>query len=155
MKKVFFFLSAIAIISIIACNNSGHDHPQTTESKSEADSLMDKVMEGHNIAMPKMGKLSKASQEAQRLMDSISKLPAKAKEATAPLTKKLDELKKELDYADMAMNKWMEEFKFDSTFSNTEEKIKYLTEEKIKVDKVKDAVLNSLQKADSVLQKKF
>jgi hypothetical protein len=43
----------------------------------------------------------------------------------------------------------------DSALNNTEERINYLTTENIKVSKVKDAVLSSLQKADSVLKSKF
>jgi transcriptional regulator NrdR family protein len=43
----------------------------------------------------------------------------------------------------------------DSAVSNIEQRIKYLTEEKLRVSKVKEAILNSLQKADSLLKAKF
>jgi transcriptional regulator NrdR family protein len=53
------------------------------------------------------------------------------------------------------MNKWMDEFKFDSAVNDVKERINYLGEEKLKVTKVKEAILNGLQKADSVLKEKF
>jgi hypothetical protein len=53
------------------------------------------------------------------------------------------------------MDKWMVEFSMDSMKNNVEQRINYLTEEKLKVGKVKDAILNSLAQADSLLKKKF
>ena len=112
-------------------------------------------MDGHNVAMAKMGRLTRAEQASRRLLDSIQKLPGKAKQAAEPLRIKLDTLQKELSYAEFAMNKWMEEFNMDSALNNIEQRIDYLKSEKLKVSKVKDAILESLQKADSVLKKRF
>ena len=89
------------------------------------------------------------------LLDSIAKLPAKARQAAEPLKVKLDSLQKELSYAEFAMNKWMDEFNMDSAVNNAKDRIKYLEEEKLKVTKVKEAILSSLQKADSLLKAKF
>ena len=100
-------------------------------------------------------KIPKLQKEAQRLIDSISTLPAKAREASAPLRAKLEELVNELNYADNAMNKWMAEINFDSALNNLDQRIKYFADEKIKVDKVKEAVLNSIAKADSLLKAKL
>jgi len=36
-----------------------------------------------------------------------------------------------------------------------EERVRYLSSEKLKVGKVKEAILNSLQKADSLIKEKF
>ena len=102
-----------------------------------------------------MGKLTRAEQRTRRLLDSIEKLPAKAREAAVPLKVKLDSLQKDLSYAEFAMNKWMEEFNMDSALNNVEERIDYLGSEKLKVSKVKEAILGSLQKADSILKEKF
>ena len=89
------------------------------------------------------------------MLDSIDKLPAKAKQAAAPLRTKLDSLQKDLSYAEFAMNKWMEEFNMDSAVNNVKERIDYLGSEKMKVSKVKEAILGSLQKADSILKEKL
>jgi hypothetical protein len=154
MKKRYAILFVLAIIVMTACNNSA-DTKNGTVTKTKADSLLDEVDDGHAVAMGKMGKLNRTQQEVSRLIDSIGKLPAKAREASAPYKAKLENLKEELKTADVNMNQWMESFNMDSAINNTEERIRYLTTEKIKVEKVKDAMLNSLQKADSVLKAKF
>jgi hypothetical protein len=51
------------------------------------------------------------------------------------------------------MDTWMREFDMDSALDNLENRIKYLTEEKLKVGKVKKSIIESLQRADSVLRK--
>ena len=112
-------------------------------------------MEGHDIGMAKMGKLTRAEQAARRMLDSIEKLPAKAKQAAAPLKLKLDSLQKDLSYAEFAMNKWMEEFNIDSAENDMKKRIEYLKSEKLKVSKVKESILSGLQKADSLLKDKF
>lgn len=151
MKK--YIIIVIATLSLVACNSNEEKTPDAATAK--ADTLIKEVMEGHDVGMAKTPRLSKAQKEAQRLLDSISKLPAKSQELAAGLKARLDSLKKDLEYADMAMNKWMKEFNYDSAANNVEKRIEYLAEEKIKVNKVKDAILNSLQRADSVLKSKF
>ncbi|MEJ0104231.1 MAG: hypothetical protein WDO19_17435 [Bacteroidota bacterium] len=74
MKQVLIITSFI--ILCIACNDpvnnsntSKHDEPKT-----HADSLMKDVMDGHDIAMGKMSKLSAAQKHVQQAIDSINKL---------------------------------------------------------------------------------
>lgn len=155
MKKNILFSILIACCSITACNNSNSDETKIDPLQAQADSLEKQVVEGHDVAMPKSMKIPKLQKEAQRLIDSISTLPAKASEASAPLKAKLEELVNELNYADNAMNKWMAEINFDSALNNLDQRIKYFTDEKIKVNKVKEAVLNSIAKADSLLKAKL
>ena len=154
MKNIALFGILIVGLTIIACNNSKSD-TKVDPLKAQADSLEKEVMDGHDVAMPKSMKIPKLQKEAQRLIDSISTLPAKAKQAAAPLKAKLEELINELNYADNAMNKWMAEINFDSAANNLEQRIKYFADEKIKVNKVKEAVLNSIAKADSLLKAKL
>src|SRR5688500_18289177 len=151
----FIFLSAIRIMSCNDSKTSHSGHGKNNEPITQADSLMKDVMYGHNIGMAKMGKLTRAEQRTRRLLDSIEKLPEKAREAALPLKVKLDRLQTDLSYAEFAMNKWMEEFNMDSAHNNVEERIDYLGSEKLKFSKVKEAILGSLQKADSILKEKF
>lgn len=102
-----------------------------------------------------MGRLTRLEQQAKGLIDSLGKLPAKARQASVPYKLRLDSLLKDLQYADFAMNKWMEEFKMDSAANDVKERIRYLDDEKLKISKVKEAILNSLQRADSILKKKI
>lgn len=159
MVKKFFF-SFIVVALMTACNNekSNEDHSGHGTGKeapeNAADSLYDDVMAGHDAVMPKMGKIRGAQKQAQQLLDSIAKLPAKAQAAAAGLKIKLESLVNDLNYADFAMDKWMVEFNMDSAKDNLEQRVKYLAEEKLKVTKVKEAVLGGLAKADSLLKAK-
>ena len=154
MHKVFSLLATGLILSFTACNNdSSNSKPK--DDTATADSLQDEVVKIHDIAMPKSMKIPDVQKKVQGLLDSIGKLPAKAKEAAAPLKAKLEEVKGELSYAESAMDTWMQELNLDSAKNDIQKRIDYFTNEKMKVSKVKDAVLNSLSKADSVLKAKF
>lgn len=159
MKR--FFLPVLVLLSVtIACNNSDkkNDEPNNDRAdvpKSTADSLMKEIDDGHMKGMSKMAKLHNTRKEVQRIIDSIGTLPAKAQQAVAPYLARLQSVIKDLDYADFGMDKWMTEFDMDSALDNLEQRIKYLTEEKLKVEKMKEAMLTSIQKADSILKARF
>jgi hypothetical protein len=152
----FFCMKKLVIpfitLLVLACNHAGK---KADPLKAQADSLEKQVEEGHNIAMPKSMKIPKLQKAAQQMIDSIASLPAKAKEAAAPLKAKLEAVVNELNYADNAMNKWMAEMNFDSSMDDLQQRVKYLAEEKLKVDKVKEAVLTSIARADSLLKARF
>jgi hypothetical protein len=59
----------------------------------------------------------------------------------------------DLNYADYAMDQWMTDFNLDSGSTNQDVRVKYLSDEKGRVTKVKEAILNSLAKADTLLKK--
>lgn len=157
MKNIIPLL--IIAVLLFACNNdknqSGPDHHKKDIPKTQQDSLMAEVMDGHNVGMGKMGKIRGAQKEAQRLLDSIAILPAKVQITAAELKSKLQSLINDLNYADFAMDKWMTEFNMDSAKNSMEQRLQYLSDEKLKVGKVKEAILKSLQKADSLLKAKL
>lgn len=160
MKK-FILLLAAAAFFLTACNNdkkdsdAGHHNHSKNTPQTQEDSLMADVMDGHDAGMAKYGKLQMMEKKVKASLDSISKLPAKAREELAPYKAKLDSVAADLSYAIFAMDKWMEEFDMDSAKDNIENRIKYLLDEKMKVGKVKEAILNSLSKADSLLKAKL
>jgi hypothetical protein len=149
MKRSLQILCCFFLLT--ACNNSADNGNKT---KTRADSLMDQVMEGHNIGMAKMDKIGASQKKVQQAIDSISKLPGETQKAAASYKYQLDSLLDRLKYAEYAMDKWMEEFNMDSSLDNSEERIKYLEAEKIKVEKVKEAMVSSLAKTDSLFGKK-
>jgi hypothetical protein len=156
MNKFSLAIILLAFGFLAACNNTDKKaNTGNKDPKAIADSLEHEVMDGHNVGMAKYGKLTAMQNEAQRLLDSIAKLPAKAREAMLPLKTKLDGLAEDLRSAKSGMDKWMDEYNMDSAVNNIEQRIKYLTTEKIKVSKIKESILNSLQKADSVLKARF
>lgn len=148
MRTLLIFVGFVLLFS--ACKNQ----PQEQEQKiSLADSLFDEVMAGHNVAMPKMMKLERLQKQTEAAIDSIKKLPVAKQKELAGFKVQLDSVAKALDYADFAMTKWMQEFKYDSLKNNEPERVKYLTSELEKVNKMKDAVLNGIGFADSVFAK--
>lgn len=158
MKKIIFVFLAFVFAFAISCNNSDNKNSNTGNSektKTRADSLMTDVMDGHDVGMAKMGKLNTMQKNVQRVLDSIAKLPAKSKTAIEPYVAKMNSVLEELKSAKSGMEKWMDEFNMDSAVNNMEERIRYLSEEKLKVSKVKESILQSLKKTDSLLKNRF
>jgi hypothetical protein len=154
--------SSIIIVSLgmltIACNNNSSSNEAANRKngyapvlKTKEDSLFHDVMKGHDVGMAKIGKLRKNIDETQRQLDSINQLPSN--KVNASYKQALTNLHKELNDANNEMNTWMDEFKADSATGNTDLRIKYLQQEKEKVTIVKEHILTSLQKADSLLHK--
>ena len=156
-----FFISVIVLLLIItACNNNAEQKTQenphsTGVPQTHADSLMADVMEGHDVGMAKMGRLRTMQKNAEATLDSIAKLPSKAKAAAEPYKSKMEVVLQDLKSARSGMEKWMDEFNMDSAVNNMEQRIKYLTDEKLRVSKVKEDILSSLQKADSLIKAKL
>ena len=157
MKSFLVVLSFLSL-SLLACNNANqheeHEHHGANEKPlTLADSLYNDVMAAHDEVMPKMGKVRGAQKRAQELVDSISKLKGEALKANLPLKKELEQLVSDLNYADYAMDQWMTDFNLDSGSNNQDIRVKYLADEKVRVTKVKQAILSSLAKADTLLKK--
>jgi hypothetical protein len=150
------FIIAIAGFLWIGCNDAGKSDATRrknafTPPATKEDSLYHDVMEGHDTGMAKIGKLRKYLGQVQKALDSINKLPS-AKQDKQYQQALLD-LQEDLNYADYSMNTWMEEFKIDSARNNAALRIRYLEEEKGKVTKVKENILGSLHRADSLLNR--
>jgi hypothetical protein len=145
IKILFVVLTAITI----ACNDTGTN--DTIDKKAKADSLQNEVIAGHDIGMAKMPKLKRTRDAVDHKLDSLRSVPA-AKIDSA-YTQGLQEVRNLLIDAEGHMNNWMENFKLDSASDNLDIRIKYLEGEKATVTVVKDKILNSLQRADSILAK--
>ncbi|NBO55365.1 MAG: hypothetical protein EBU84_12420 [Actinobacteria bacterium] len=150
-----FLLAFSFVLSLIACGGSGHEgHAGHTAPKTSLDSLYSSIWDAHDAVMPKMGKIRGAQRKAGHLLDSINLAwskrsmaePEQVKAWKAALQSVIDEL----NYADYSMDRWMTEFNIDSAQKEGETRRPYLESEKIKVDKVKEAVLRSLSRADSL-----
>ncbi|MCF3110444.1 viral A-type inclusion protein [Niabella sp. CC-SYL272] len=150
MKMLFF---PLAMVVLMACGEG--NRPSSAEAgegpQTQADSLLQEVIDGHDVAMPKMKKLERLMNESKAAIDSIGKLSPEAQKQHAALKTKLEDALAALSNADKTMHEWMNGFKYDSLKDNEPERIKYLQDQKAKVDVMKNAVLNSISKADSVL----
>lgn len=152
MKK--FLVSIIALGFLAACQNSaGHNHEQAEAPKTHADSLYQEIMDLHDAVMPKMGKVRGARDYAQQLLDSLHKLPSKTQAGLTEYQLQLEGLSTELNNADVDMDNWMMQFNMDTLANEPDKRVEYLSAEKLKVTKVKEAVISGLAKADSLLKK--
>ncbi|MFT3904480.1 MAG: viral A-type inclusion protein [Niabella sp.] len=147
MYKKLFPLLFVVVAS--ACGGGATGQQETSVSESEK--LLREVIEGHDVAMPKMKKMERLQQEAKSAVDSIAGLPVAKQRASANYKARLDSALTALTYASDAMNEWMGGFKYDSFSNNEPERIKYLQAEKEKVTRMKDTVLGSLKRAEAVL----
>ncbi|MFI5186831.1 MAG: viral A-type inclusion protein [Chitinophagales bacterium] len=140
------------IFLFVSCNNPGNNNGKA--AKTQADSLMGEVMEGHNKGMAKMDKIDEEKKAIQHVLDSISLLPTNLQKRSDQYKMQLDSAFNRLTFANEAMDKWMNEFNMDTLKDNEQEQVKYLQSEKLKITKVTDAMIISLQKSDSLLKKK-
>lgn len=140
---------AFLLCTFLSCHNEYSGDNESDMSLS--DSLLSEVLAGHDVAMPKMMKLQRLLKDANAELDSLKKQPAANhyKDRMALL----DSTIKNLNYAEMAMNEWMEGFKYDSLKNDETQRQAYLRVQLATVNEMKDIVLSSIEKADSVLAK--
>ncbi|MBO9593771.1 MAG: viral A-type inclusion protein [Niabella sp.] len=152
MKLLFF---SFATVLLVACGEGNRSAAEAGDGpQTKADSLLQAVIDGHDVAMPKMKKLERLMNESKAAIDSLDKLPPAAQKQQAALKTKLEDALTDLANADKTMHDWMNGFRYDSLKDNEPERIKYLQDQKAKVDVMKDAVLNSISKAEGVLGSK-
>lgn len=149
-KTYYMRFACFIILSLffMACN-SGTSADSNEPEKSFNDSLLQQVIDGHDVAMPKMMKLERLQKEAQAALDSLTKAGAARHKDRISL---LETTVKDLRAADIAMNEWMNGFRYDSLKDKPAERETYLKAQLESVNKMKDLVLKSITGADSVLK---
>lgn len=126
-----------------------------SEDRSEVDKLRTEVFGIHDEVMPKMDKLMELREAITHevsLTDSILKI----KEDAIVKNKKTEALAigESLDDADSEMMDWMRNFKDDSVNTlKADMAVNYLKSEKIKIEKVRDKMLESISKAEKFTDK--
>jgi len=150
-----FIVQAFLIFMFAGCNNSSTSTDKDDKTtRSASDSLMHEVLKQHDIGMAKMSKIGDAKNRIQHNLDSISKLSTDLQKKSLQYRMELDSMFNRLIFADRGMETWMNEFNMDSLKNNEKEQLKYLESEKEKISKVNEVMISSLQKADSLLNKK-
>ena len=156
MRFVSFVLVAFAAsLCFTACGGGDHaGHGAHSTPKTSLDSLYSSIWDSHDAVMPKMGKIRGAQRRAGQLLDSINLALNKRSSMETAQEKSwkvaLQSLLDKLNYADYAMDRWMTEFDIDSAQQKGDARRPYLESEKVKVDKIKEAILRSLSTADSL-----
>ncbi len=154
MKKIIIAFIAFAFLFLTACNNAGKKE-KTNDLQSMADSLYQQVIDIHNEGMSGWMKIEKKQDVIKKLLDSIAALPEKMRIAAEPLKSKLDQAIIDLHSAYDNMDKWMPTLNLDSAKNDLQKRIDYFSKEKLKAEDIKQDIINSLQRADSVLKSKF
>ena len=154
MIRTLAFLT-IAFILIWACNDNAADtaterkNGYTPVLKDKGDSLYHEVMKGHDTGMAKWGQLTGAIKKVDAGIDSI----AKSKKPDTQFQSTLKTLQEDLTQAEYGMNTWMTEFKADTLQDDKDKRATYLEAELMKVNKVKERILTSLARFDSLYKK--
>ncbi|MBI5858115.1 MAG: hypothetical protein HZB42_10770 [Sphingobacteriales bacterium] len=153
MKRVVMIYCAVLLLAFSACK-SGKPKKDKPAEKTEAQVILDEIDEIHIQGMSKMAKLTGLRQQVTKILDSVK---AGTKAIAVFFNQKLDSSLQSLTNAEVTMDKWMNDFyrNIDTLSENATERVKYLTAEKLKATNLRDAILNSIQKADSVLKAKF
>jgi len=123
MKNLVFLL--MFVVSFSSCRE---------KSQLEMD-----VMKIHDEVMPKMGKLNKTRIKLSKLLKNM--------EDGAQKTAILDAIKA-LEAADDGMMDWMSDY---SVPSDADERVKYLNDQMMKIQKVKDDMLAAMKEGEALL----
>jgi hypothetical protein len=151
MKYVKILAISFTILMATACNSntSTNDEAAANPAKTPEDSLYNLVMDVHDEAMPKMGKLMGYQKTVQQQIDSLKALKATASAATI---EKLTQLQLQLADAEKQMNDWMGQFEPDPKLPTTEERAKYFAEQEVKAKKMKEFMFAALDSAAAILR---
>jgi hypothetical protein len=146
--KTFFFASLVVLWS---CGQKSHDHDheghdhdhdeagQPVESEGNQ-ALYDKVMDVHDEVMPKMDDMYKLKKE---LEEKIASTPGMVEEKK----KEIETTIVKLDSASEGMMVWMREFNPIPDSLGEEKAREYLENEMEKVKKVREDILEAIEKA--------
>lgn len=137
MKKILS-LTLLTLIWMMSCE----------EKKKEAkDLLYDQVMEVHDEIMPKMGDIMKYKKQLKTKMDAL----AENAEVNSEKIGEFQQAIADLDNSHEEMMAWMREFNPDFEGMVSEEIIKYLNEQKTKIEQVGKVTHAALNHAEELL----
>jgi hypothetical protein len=148
MKQLLALTFILALV--ISCKN---EKKETDGLEATADSIYKEVIDAHDVSMVGWMKIKANQKEITEILDSLAAVRA------TPVTKeyetKLNETRQHLQEAYDAMDKWMTDIDLDSAKENPEERIRYFTEEKMKIAKVNVLIVSSLKTADSLIKLRY
>lgn len=138
------YIAFLFVLILAACGNKG-GHKGHGEGADDAvtdnpnQALYNEVMDIHDEVMPKMDDLYKLKRDLQSKLDSASDIAAEKK---AELQKRIAHL----DSVSNLMMDWMHQFDPLPDSADQEEAREYLESEMEKIKKVKDAMLETIEK---------
>ena len=143
-KRLSIFSFFLLFLLHFACSSES-ESPKEPEL-SERELLYKQVMEVHDAVMPKMSDLNRIKRQ---LKDKLEENAVTDKEMKSQMNLNIDEL----IAAENSMMDWMKAFKVPKKDDPDKEVIVYLNEEKLKIERVSDQMLSSLQNGTKLLAK--
>jgi hypothetical protein len=140
MRPLFFVL---ILLGCSSKNDNGQDSQNSNSSGNQA--LYDEVMKVHDEVMPKMNDIYK-------LKEDLKKEIANAPDIVEEKRKEIESAILQLDAASESMMDWMRNFDPLPDSSGEEKARQYLEEQKVKVDKVKETMLQAIENAKELNQ---
>ncbi len=142
------YIAFLVVLLLAACgnkgNHKGHGEEEEAATTNPNEALYDKVMDIHNEVMPKMEDLYKLKQHLQTKLDSASDVATEQKEELRQRIAHLDSVSK-------LMMDWMHKFDPLPDSADQEEAREYLESEMEKIKKVKEAMLEAIEKEKGTL----
>ena len=129
------------VLILLGCNsktNNGRDSQNGTDSGNQV--LYDEVMKVHDEVMPKMNDIYKLKEELKKDIANAPDLVEKKR-------KEIESAIVQLDAASESMMDWMRNFNPLPDSLGEENARRYLEEQKVKVDKVKEEMLQAIEEA--------
>jgi hypothetical protein len=156
MQRKFSYLLIISLLVLGACKNADKKQEDHSDGPmAQADSLYNQLLDEHEVGMKDWMKIDGRQKRIKALLDSLATLPNKADAGISELKNKLNDAASTLQKAYEDMDSWMSAMNLDSAKNDLAQRIKYLTEEKLRATQVNEAIMKSIQQADSLLKAKF
>ena len=149
MKSVFNFLFVILILA--ACGkpaeHSGDEYDSdSSDGDSPNEALYNQAMDVHNEVMPKMEDIYKLKKDLQEQIANTPDMVVERKQ-------QLEAIISNLDSANNAMMDWMHKFNPLPDSTDQEKAREYLESEIERVKKVKELMIESIEKAEIEVKK--
>lgn len=147
----FNFNILLPILILFACGkpaeHSDHDHNSgSSEGDNPNEALYNQAMDVHDEVMPKMEDIYKLKKELQEQIANTPDMVVERKQ-------QLEAIISNLDSANNAMMDWMHKFSPLPDSADQEKAREYLESEIERVKKVKELMIESIEKAQSEVKK--
>lgn len=139
LKRLSLLLS-LSLVLLVSCESTDPNH-------LEQEKLHDAVMVVHDEVMPRMGEMNKLRKGLKKLVENDASMEE-------PLKQEIMNAVTALEKADDGMMDWMAAYNKPSKLrgdKSHEEIMTFLKSEMKKVDKVKEDMLGSIEKAKNLL----
>jgi methylphosphotriester-DNA--protein-cysteine methyltransferase len=153
LKMALLRLAVFLLVSsvFVACGSAGGDESSTESTqKNEQAALYKEVIDIHDEVMPRMRDINQLLKDIDT---RVSEFEADSLLTPDQLAEKqnLESTKSLLEDANEGMMSWMRDFQQIEEDQEHEEVIKYLSDEKQKIQAIKEDILSAIEEAESSL----